>query len=268
MHTNIRQPVVAGSFYSAEASQLDQEINDFLGDSEIKVYQQQPLALIVPHAGYIYSAPIAASGYKQLQAYADQINRVVLLGPSHRIPFMGIASTAKSFFATPLGDVPVDRIATDKVNQLDFVYEFDEAHAYEHSLEVQLPFLQKSLKQFSLLPLVIGQASNKQVSQVIDLLWDEHHTLFLISSDLSHYLSYNAARQCDQATCLAIEQLHPEKIEYEQACGRIGISGMLLAARKHHLKVKTLNLRNSGDTAGPRDQVVGYGSWAFYKDEK
>lgn len=266
-HTNIRPPVVAGSFYAAEASQLEQDVNYFLDDSHISVFNRQPLALIVPHAGYIYSAPVAASGYKQLEAYADKISRVVLLGPSHRIPFMGIASSSKSYFSTPLGDIPVDRPATAQVNQLNFVSESDEAHAYEHSLEVQLPFLQKSLKHFSLLPLVIGQASDDQVSQVIELLWDEVHTLFLISSDLSHYLSYSAARQCDQATCQAIEQLQPEKIEYEQACGRAGVSGMLKSARKHHLQVKTLDLRNSGDTAGPKDQVVGYGSWAFYKDE-
>ena len=266
-HTNIRKPVVAGSFYPAEEDQLDKDVDCFLEDSQISAFNHQPLALIVPHAGYIYSAPVAASAYKQLEAYAEQITRVVLLGPSHRIPFLGIASSSKSYFATPLGDVLLDKAAADQVNQLDFVHEYDEAHAYEHSLEVQLPFLQKSLKQFSLLPLVIGQATNEQVSKVIDLLWDEQHTLFLISSDLSHYLSYNAAKQCDQATCQAIEQLQPEKIEYEQACGRIGVSGMLLAARRHHLQVKTLDLRNSGDTAGPRDQVVGYGSWVFYKDE-
>lgn len=266
-HTNIRKPVVAGSFYPADANQLAQDIDYFLHDKHIKIIQQRPLALIVPHAGYIYSAPVAASAYKQLAPYAESISRVVLLGPSHRIPFVGISSSSKSYFATPLGDIPIDRDAVEKVNQVDFVTEFDQAHDYEHSLEVQLPFLQKCLKQFSLVPLVIGQASAEEVLQVIDLFWDEQHTLFLISSDLSHYLSYNTAKQCDQATCRAIEHLQPEKIEYEQACGRIGVSGMLLAAREHHLKVKTLDLRNSGDTAGPRDQVVGYGSWAFYRDE-
>lgn len=263
MHT--RNPAVAGSFYPDKSSELSSSIQNYLDTTETTAGQILPQAMIVPHAGYIYSGLIAASAYIQLTPFAKQITRVVLLGPCHHIPFLGIASSSVDFFQTPLGNIPLDRKIIDKLNELPFVQTHDEAHRQEHSLEVQLPFLQKILPEFSLVPLVIGQADDEQVSTVIETLWQEHNTLFLISSDLSHFLDYERAKECDHATCEAITELKPEKIHYEQACGRSAIAGMLLSAKKHHLNVQTLDLRNSGDTAGSKDRVVGYGSWVFYK---
>lgn len=262
-HSHTRIPAVAGSFYPGNLTELDTAVQSYLDETKTRLYPDQPLAIIVPHAGYIYSAPIAASGYAQLVPFARKISRVVLLGPSHRVPFQGIASSSCQYFQTPLGDIPLDREAIDQLNHLPFVKEYELAHSQEHSLEVQLPFLQKILPQFKLIPLVIGQADDHQVEAVIEHLWHKQDTLFLLSSDLSHYLDYNTARQSDQATCHSIEELNPQTIHYEQACGRSAIAGMLLSAKKHNLQVKTLDLRNSGDTAGSKDRVVGYGCWMF-----
>ncbi len=264
LQQHTRTPAVAGSFYPGDSETLDQAIDGFLQQAEIKPGTVKPRALIVPHAGYMYSGPIAASAYVQLLPFAGQISRVVLLGPSHRVPLLGIASSSLDSFTTPLGEIPLDKTAIKQLEQLPFVHTYDEAHQQEHSLEVQLPFLQKILGNFTLVPLVIGQADDEQVSEVIEQLWQDDATLFLISSDLSHYLDYHRAKQCDQATSEAIAELQPQKINYEQACGRSGIAGMLLSARKHHLQVQLLDLRNSGDTAGSKDRVVGYGSWAFF----
>lgn len=260
-----RTPAVAGSFYPGDSDTLDLSIDTFLQQAEIKPGTVKPRALIVPHAGYVYSGPIAASAYVQLLPFAAQISRVVLLGPSHRVPLLGIASSSLDSFTTPLGEIPLDRSTIKQLEQLPFVEAYDEAHQQEHSLEVQLPFLQKILGNFTLVPLVIGQADDEQVSEVIEQLWQDEATLFLISSDLSHYLDYQRAKQCDLATSNAIAGLQPQKIHYEQACGRSGIAGMLLSAKKHHLNVQLLDLRNSGDTAGSKDRVVGYGSWAFFE---
>ncbi len=258
-----RPPAVAGMFYPGSSSELEQSVELYLQQAQNETIDKRPKALIVPHAGYIYSAPVAANAFKQLLPFADEISQVILLGPSHRVPFTGIASSSAKAFDTPLGAIPLNRKTIEKVNQLPFVVEYDTAHEQEHSLEVQLPFLQKVLSNFTLVPLVIGQASDEQVDQLIEYLWDEPGVLFLISSDLSHYLDYETAREYDLATMKAIEQLEPRKIHPEQACGRTGIAGLLLAAKNHHLKVKTLDIRNSGDTAGSKDQVVGYGSWVF-----
>jgi len=264
LQTNIRPPAVAGSFYPGNQDELESSIQAYLNgvDSHAKI---KPRALIVPHAGYIYSGPIAASAYAQLIPFAGQISTVILLGPSHRVPLSGIASSSLDFFQTPLGNIPLDRKLIDKLEQLPFVQAYDDAHQQEHSLEVQLPFLQKVLPEFSLVPLVIGQVEDHQVSEVIESLWQEQNSLFLISSDLSHYLDYNRAQQADQATSEAIADLAPQNIHYEQACGRSAIAGMLLSAKKHHLNVQLLDLRNSGDTAGTKDKVVGYGSWRIYE---
>jgi AmmeMemoRadiSam system protein B len=259
-----RFPAVAGSFYPGNSLELSAAVESYLDAASKAAQGEKPLALIVPHAGYIYSGAIAASGYAQLLPYADQITRVVLLGPSHRVPLLGIASSSLDSFQTPLGEIPLDKQVIEQANQLPFVETYDEAHQLEHSLEVQLPFLQKVLGNFKLVPLVIGQVNDEQVSELIEQFWGDPHTLILISSDLSHYLDYDQAKSCDQTTCESIEALKPDNIHYEQACGRSGIAGMLLCARRHALKVKTLDLRNSGDTAGSKDRVVGYGCWSFY----
>ena len=269
LHTNIRHPAVAGSFYPGYTDELNSSVQAYLDNVKTDVETDAPLlakprAMIVPHAGYIYSGPIAASAYARLIPFAQQISKVVLLGPSHRVPFRGIATSSLDYFQTPLGDIPLDRKLIDKLEQLPFVQSYDEAHRQEHSLEVQLPFLQKVLPEFTLVPLVFGQIDDQQVSEVFESLWQEQDTLFLISSDLSHYLDYYSAQQSDRATSEAIAALTPQNIHYEQACGRSAVAGMLLSAKKHNLNVQMLDLRNSGDTAGTKDSVVGYGAWVFF----
>lgn len=252
---------MAGAFYPAEPGRLQRVVTDHLGAAVGKV-SHTPKAVIAPHAGYIYSGPIAGSAFAAL-ARAPAIRRVVLLGPSHRVGFEGLALSRATAFATPLGEVPVDAAAVQQLTRLPQVRVFDAAHAQEHALEVELPFLQTVLGDFTLVPLVVGDASDEAVGEVVDLLWGGRETLFVISSDLSHYYAYAQARELDAQTASAIEQMHPEDIGVEQACGRIPIRGWLWAARKRGLGAQTLDLRNSGDTAGSRDQVVGYGAFAF-----
>jgi MEMO1 family protein len=257
----IRRPAVAGMFYPDSSSELRLMIEGFLGQAKPK--GSVPKAVIAPHAGYIYSGPIAASVYARVAPGKGKIKRVVLLGPSHRVPFDGLAVTRAEAFATPLGNVPVDRDAIAQIEKLPQVKVLDQAHAMEHSLEVQIPFLQEVLGEFSLVPIAVGEASPAEVCEVIEKLWGGPETLIVISSDLSHYHDYKTARRMDEATSKAIEDLDPDAIDYEQACGRVPVSGMLLAAKKRGLKAKTVDLRSSGDTAGPRDEVVGYGAYVF-----
>ncbi|MCG6887297.1 MAG: AmmeMemoRadiSam system protein B [Proteobacteria bacterium] len=263
MANTIRQPAVAGTFYPADPQQLRDMVGGYLQDAtrrqtgEVTV----PKALIAPHAGYIYSGPVAASAYARLAPAHDKIKRVILLGPSHRVPLRGIATSSATHFQTPLGSIPLDRACIEQVEKFPQVVRLDEAHVAEHSLEVHLPFLQEVLDSFSLVPLVVGEASPAQVSEIIEALWDGPETLIVISSDLSHYHDYETARRLDSATSRAIEALQPESIQYEDACGRNPVNGLLELARRHGLHATTVDLRNSGDTAGPRDQVVGYGAY-------
>ena len=185
----------------------------------------------------------------------------MLLGPSHRVPFRGLAVSSASHFSTPLGLIPIDTSGINEISQLPQVQQLDQAHLYEHSLEVHLPFLQMVLDEFSLVPIVVGDSDPEQVSQVLEKFIDDENTLIVISSDLSHYHDYHTAQQMDRATSQAIEQLDINAIGYEDACGRGPMSGLLKLAQQHHFKVETVDLRNSGDTAGPRDQVVGYGAY-------
>lgn len=259
--SGIRPAAVAGMFYTGDPAQLQAEVQSMLAEASITV--PAPKAIIVPHAGHIYSGPIAASAFAQLIPAKDKIHRVVLLGPCHRVALSGLATSSADFFETPLGLIPIDREFSDKLVQLPQVQEFDRTHEQEHSLEVQLPFLQEILNDFSLLPLVVGDASSTEVHEVLEAVWGGDETLIVISSDLSHYHDYSTAQTMDAATCKAIENLDADHIYYEQACGRNPVLGLLLSARKHHLKVTTLDLRNSGDTAGSKDKVVGYGAWAF-----
>lgn len=260
--TQIREPAVAGLFYPDDPQQLQQQLESYL--HAVKPAQRHPKALIVPHAGYVYSGPVAASAYRLLSARRDEITRVVLLGPSHRVAFSGIAATAMAYFSTPLGLVKIDQQAVQSLLALPQVRIIEQAHRDEHCLEVQLPFLQTVLGDaFGLVPLVVGDADGDSVAEVIEALWGGPETLILISSDLSHYHDYRSAQHLDSATSQAIEQLDPQAIDYEQACGRIPVSGLLVAARHHRLHATTLDQRNSGDTAGGRDRVVGYGAYAF-----
>ena len=258
---SVRPPAVAGTFYPGEKRELDAAVESYLAAARVEGPPSK--ALIAPHAGYVYSGAIAASAYARLAAARDTIERVVLLGPAHRVPFRGIAATGAAAFATPLGPVPIDVDAVRRALELRQVILFDEAHRLEHSLEVQLPFFQRLLDNFSLVPLVVGDASTGDVAEVIETLWGGPETLIVISSDLSHYLDYDSARRLDADTCRAIEELRPDDIGPQQACGRLPIKGLLSAARARGMGVTTLDLRNSGDTAGPRNRVVGYGAWAI-----
>jgi len=260
--SGIRYPAVAGLFYPAEPIELKQMVDGFLAEKTIN--PARPKAIIVPHAGFIYSGPIAASAYAQLQAFAEQITRVVLLGPAHYIAFSGMAFPAANIFVTPLGNIPVDQQTIQQVANFPQVSIDDSAHRKEHSLEVQLPFLQTLLPTFSLIPAVIGESSPQDVGEILDALWGGPETLIIISSDLSHYHRYTEAKQLDKYTSEAIESCHIEAIDYHHACGRNAVNGLLHVAKKRQMQATTIDLRNSGDTAGSKDRVVGYGAYLFH----
>jgi AmmeMemoRadiSam system protein B len=261
-HGKVRPAAVAGRFYPRDPEELRNLVNLLLAQVP-SATGPGPKALIAPHAGYLYSGPIAASAYAQLVPARDQIQRIVLLGPSHYVAVNGLATSSAEAFATPLGPVPVDLEAVRQVRLLPQVRESDEAHADEHSLEVQLPFLQTVLGDFALVPLAVGDATPEEVSEVLDTLWGGPETRFVISSDLSHYYDFQTAQRLDKATAKAIEALKPGGVGEERACGRNPIRGLLQAARRHGLHARTVDLRSSGDTAGPRDKVVGYGAFVF-----
>lgn len=260
---NVRPPAVAGTFYPAEPGELHALLDRLLRDAAVD-HASPAKALIAPHAGYIYSGAVAASAYARLQPLREQITRVVLLGPAHRVAFRGLAASGADAFRTPLGDVPLDRTALAQLGDLPQVRLLDQAHALEHSLEVHLPFLQRVLKSFTLVPLVVGEASYAEVAEVLERLWGGPETLIVISTDLSHYHDYATACRMDAATSRAIAALQPERIDYEDACGRNPVGGLLSLARARGLRVEVADLRNSGDTAGPRDQVVGYGAYVLH----
>lgn len=259
---SVRLPAVAGLFYPEDPETLSRMVSGFLAEAPDSG-GEPPKAIIVPHAGYIYSGPVAASVYARLAGGRDRISRVVLLGPSHRVPFSGLAVTGASTYRTPLGDIRIDRQAVKRVLELPQVVMLDAAHANEHSLEVQLPFLQLLLEDFELVPLVVGDADGDEVAAVLECLWGGPETLVVISSDLSHYHDYATAQRMDRATSESIVTLHPERLGYEDACGRIPVSGLLRLARQRGLRGELVDLRNSGDTAGDKQRVVGYGAYAF-----
>jgi hypothetical protein len=258
--STIRTPAVAGMFYPGNAAQLADDVRNYL--SAVQTFDLNPKALIVPHAGYMYSGPIAATAYNTLLPYATRIKRVVLLGPTHRVTVSGLALPGVDAFDTPLGRVMLDAEAANAISQLPQVCISEQAHALEHSLEVQLPFLQTVLEDFTLLPLAVGTASAEEVAEVLEAVWGGDETLIVISSDLSHYLPYPTAQRVDKATAQSILDLQ-QPILHDHACGGTPISGLIVAARRHHLAAHLLDLRNSGDTSGSRDQVVGYGAFAF-----
>jgi len=262
MHS-VRPAAVAGMFYPDDATALAAAVHAYLR-AATPGQAESPKALIVPHAGYIYSGPVAGQAYAQLASSAASIRRVVLLGPAHRVAVRGLALPAAQAFATPLGIVPIDATGAAIAAALAQVQESAEAHAFEHSLEVQLPFLQTVLERFALVPLVVGQASAAEVAEVLDQLWGGPETLIVISSDLSHYHAYRDAQRIDGATADSIVGLRPE-IDHEQACGATAVTGLLACARDRRMRAELLDLRNSGDTAGDRGRVVGYGAFALYE---
>ncbi len=265
--TIVRETAVAGQFYPGTAAELDATVRNFLEDAEAgqgPVPQGTvPKAIIAPHAGYVYSGAVAASAYARLVPAASVITRVVLLGPCHRVAVRGLALSGAGAFRTPLGDIPVDQAAAEEILKLPQVQIFDATHEHEHSLEVHLPFLQVVLDEFSVVPLVVGEAAPGEVAEVIEALWGGPETVIVVSSDLSHHLDYETAQRTDSQTSKAIETLDPSAISPDGACGRFPVGGLLRIAKRRGMTVTTLDLRNSGDTAGPKDRVVGYGSWMF-----
>lgn len=259
---SVRAPAVAGLFYPAAASALAAEVDGLLA-RVTSASGPVPKALIVPHAGFPYSGPIAASAYARLAPARNTIRRVVLLGPAHRDWFEGLALPSVEAFRTPLGDIPIDRDAVTSLRKLPQIAVRDDAHKAEHSLEVHLPFLQRLLPEFSLVPLAVGDASAEDVAGALDAVWGGPETVIVISSDLSHYHQYESARQIDTATAAAIERLDGDFLDGHRACGFIPIRGLLHEVSRRDLRIARADLRNSGDTAGGRDEVVGYGAWTI-----
>lgn len=285
--SRVRPPAVAGSFYPADPETLRREVSLLLdpagpgvpGETAGALPTPSPapepsvpfVAAIVPHAGYLYSGPVAATFYRLLRDAVqepasparrrERFRRVVLLGPSHRVPVRGLALPDVSGFHTPLGNVPLERQACEHLARLPQVSVADPPHGGEHSLEVQLPFLQQILGDFELVPLVVGDASPEAVAEILRAIWDGPQTLVLVSSDLSHYLPHARARERDRRTADAIEALRWQDVGCGDACGRDALNGLLSWAQGKGWSVETLDLRNSGDVTGPRSQVVGYGSF-------
>ncbi len=257
----IRPSAVAGYFYPDDARELRQAVDGYLAAAATPATTSWPKAIIAPHAGYVYSGPVAATAYARLVPARGTVRRVVLLGPSHRVAFQGIAAPSSRAFATPLGDIEIDQEALTAIAALPGVGVLDEAHAMEHSLEVHLPFLQAVLGDFKLVPLVVGDAGPDAVSGVLDALWGGPETVVVISSDLSHYHDYATAQAKDQATTEAIEAGNIDLITSDRACGGRPIKGLMAFGKKRNLTFSLVDLRNSGDTAGSRDKVVGYASF-------
>jgi MEMO1 family protein len=266
--TRVREPAVAGTFYPAREAALARAVDELLEHADapetgLPGDAPAPKAFVVPHAGYVYSGPVAATAYRLLASRRGEVRRVVLLGPAHRVHLTGLAAPSVDAFRTPLGDVPVDRDAREVAVRLPSVTIDDHPHAFEHSLEVHLPFLQRVLGAVTVLPLVVGRASAVEVADVLDALWGGPETLVIVSSDLSHYEDHDAAVQHDVRTVEAIVAGDATAVGPYDACGAYPLRGLMLAATRHGVAPVVLDRRTSGDTAGPRDRVVGYASLAF-----
>jgi len=259
-----RPAAVAGSFYPGDPSALAAEVASYLAAAAPAEHGWAPKAIIAPHAGYMYSGAIAGSAYARIAPLAGRVGRVVLAGPAHREYVPGVALPAAREFATPLGIVPLDLEAVQTARAFPFVQVSDRAHALEHSLEVHLPFLQAALGPFRVVPLVVGDAAPEEVAALFEALWGGQETLVVVSSDLSHYLPYESARRRDDATARAILDLDARLVP-QDACGAAPINGLLALARRRRLEPELVDLRNSGDTAGSRERVVGYGAFAFHE---
>src|SRR5262249_4943697 len=258
----VRPSAVAGQFYSADPDHLRKQISDLLANVSTPV-NNIPKALIAPHAGYVYSGATAAEAFASLRGGAHTITRVVLIGPAHYVHVRGIAAPTVDAFETPLGHVLVDAGAVDAISALPSVIHDDTAHAPEHALEVELPFLQTVLASFRVVPLLVGDATPEAIAEVLRMLWDRPGTLVVVSSDLWHYHDYETARRLDATTAAAFEGGDWASLGPHQDCGSRAVAGLLLETARRGLKIRRLSLCNSGDTAGSRDQVVGYGAWKF-----
>ena len=268
--TIIRPPAVAGSFYPADADILRSEIDGLIGaalHTDIVQNKAIPKAIIVPHAGLMFSGSLAALGFATVRALKDTIKRILIIGPAHRMAFQGIALAKADGFATPLGNLRCDLGALQSALALPQVQILDDAHRLEHGLEIELPFIQRLFGEktdIGIVPLLVGRCSPRQVHEVIEALWGGPETLIVISSDLSHFHDYDTAKSMDNHTRAMIEALDAENIGSNDACGALPVGGMLLSARKRGMQIKTLGMRNSGDVTGDKSRVVGYGAWAIY----
>ena len=259
--THLRAPAVAGAFYPADPATLDREVAACVAGADIGPVPAK--AIIAPHAGYVYSGPIAGTAYAAVKHLGGTVTRVVLLGPAHRWPFRGLAAPSADGLVTPLGVVPVDRDGLDAILDLPDVQILDDAFEGEHSLEVHLPFIQRTFPNAAVVPLVVGHCAPQAVDAVLQRLWGGPETMIVVSSDLSHFHDYDTARGLDLAASHAIEAAEPEKLSGDAACGFLPISGLLLRAQALDLRVTACDLRNSGDTAGDRRRVVGYGAYTL-----
>ncbi len=259
----VRAAAVAGAFYPARPDVLAATVSGLLAAGPRGEQRGVVRAIIVPHAGYVYSGPIAASAFAILRDGSSRPRRVVIIGPSHFFGFSGLAAPGAGAFATPLGDMPLDSGAIENITPMPQVVITDEPHTPEHAIEVELPFLRVVLGAVPIVPLLVGRATAEEVAEVLDRLWDDA-TLVVVSSDLSHYLSYEAAREQDAATAAALESFDGSRIGLNDACGALPLRGLLLAAKHRGLTIQRLDLRNSADTAGGRRRVVGYGAWVLH----
>lgn len=266
---SVRSPAVAGSFYPDDAAELENEVEELLGSSSPEQAGRFPKALVVPHAGYRYSGSLAAKAYSLVAAMHSQVERVVIFGPNHTVPLSGAVVPSHSRWLTPLGATQIDRVEIERLAALGLVRIDDAPHLKEHCLEVQLPFLQKALgDEISLVPIVVGQMEASAVAELIRAAWGGRETLIIVSSDLSHFLDYGAAQEIDAATAASIISKDPEGLGRDSACGRYPLSGLLQYASETGLEATQLGICNSGDTAGNKNRVVGYGSFAFYEAQK
>ena len=261
-----RQAAVAGSFYPDSAAQIKQQLATYLSLQNPPQIQctSQVKALIVPHAGYCYSGAVAGHAYVYLQNIFSKIKRVILLGPSHRVPLIGCAISSCDFFITPLGKIPVDQKLNAQLLARELLITSDQAHLLEHSLEVQLPFLQTCLADFTLIPIVVGQCSAKHVYEILNQLQvNEPTTLVVVSSDLSHFHPYHEARRLDDMTIQHILN-YDAHLDGSEACGCYAVNGLLSYAKSQHWQIKLVNKANSADAVGSKREVVGYASFILY----
>ncbi len=249
-------------FYAADPAELRRDVTALLDGVDLPA-GDRPRVLVAPHAGYIYSGAVAAEAYARLRAWRDSISRVVILGPAHRVPLKCIGISSKDAFDTPLGPVAIDTDEITRLLELSQVEVNDRAHAPEHSLEVHRPFLQCVLSDFKIVPLIVGDATPAEVADLTQRWWDDDATVVVISTDLSHFLDYDTARRVDGITDKWIRDFEYESIGPEHACGCRPLNGMLQFARLRDAHIERLKLCNSGDTAGSRDRVVGYASYAL-----
>ncbi|MFT3694936.1 MAG: AmmeMemoRadiSam system protein B [Kofleriaceae bacterium] len=261
MATNVRPAAVAGMFYPGSAGELRGTVEGLLAANTV-ADSRRPKALIVPHAGYIYSGAVAAAGFARVRSFAETLTRIVVVSPAHRVYVEGLTWPGAAFLATPLGQIAVD---VDAIHAIPELVAHPQAHAKEHAIEVELPFIQLLAPNAKVIPIAASHCAPQLIGRVLEQLWGGPETLIVISSDLSHFHAYDDAHERDRRTAAKIIALDTG-LEGEEACGCTGINGLAWVARKRHLRVEVIDLRNSGDTAGPRDEVVGYGAFALYEE--